>query len=306
MSDRQPMDMRGISLMVLLCLIWSIQQVVLKLTAADFPPTFQIALRSGIAAVLVAIFIYVRGERISFANGIWIPGLIAGLLFSVEYIMVGESLRFTSVAHSIIFLYTAPIWAALTLHWKLPSERLSPLQWLGILLAFSGIVVTFMLRTEAAPANLPNMLLGDFLALMAGILWGLTTFVIRTTRLSTLPASQTLFYQLATAFIVMTPAAYLLGQATFNPTPAAIGSLLYQSVIVGFASFLGWFWLLRNYIASRVGVFTFMTPLFGVVLGAWLLDEPIEPVFLIGAWMVLAGVILVSGHAWIAQLRKPA
>jgi drug/metabolite transporter (DMT)-like permease len=75
-------------------------------------------------------------------------------------------------------------------------------------------------------------------------------------------------------------------------------------VLVCFVSFLVWFWLLTQYLASRLGVFSFMTPIFGVVFGAWLLSEPIEPNFLAGALMVLAGVLLVSGYGWLKSLRR--
>jgi drug/metabolite transporter (DMT)-like permease len=81
-------------------------------------------------------------------------------------------------------------------------------------------------------------------------------------------------------------------------------SLAFHSLVVSFASFLVWFWLLRKYLASRLGVFSFMTPLFGIVFGAWLLSEPIELSFLLGAVPVLAGIVLVSGGGWVTQTLK--
>jgi drug/metabolite transporter (DMT)-like permease len=62
-----------------------------------------------------------------------------------------------------------------------------------------------------------------------------------------------------------------------------------------------WFWLLRHYLASQLGVFSFMTPLFGVGFGVWLLNEPLESRFVAGAVLVLIGVVLVSNHAWFAK-----
>jgi drug/metabolite transporter (DMT)-like permease len=57
-------------------------------------------------------------------------------------------------------------------------------------------------------------------------------------------------------------------------------------------------------LASRLGVFSFLTPLFGILLGAWLLSEPIEASFLMGAVPVLIGIVLVSGGAWVTQALK--
>lgn len=301
MDTRKALDSQAIALMLVLCLVWGLQQVVLKATAADISPVFQIALRSGVAAVLVGLLMWARGERMRVSDGTWRPGVVVGLLFGLEFLLVGEGLRHTSASHMVVFLYTAPIFAALGLHWKLPAERLSALQWVGIALAFAGLALAFFGRSQSASAAPSNMLWGDFLGLMAGVAWGATTVVVRCTALARAPATQTLLYQLLGAFVLLLGASWVSGQAHFNPTPQVWASLVFHSVVVSFASFLVWFWLLRHYLASRLGVFSFMTPLFGIVFGAWLLSEPIEISFLAGAVPVLVGIVLVSGGAWVTQ-----
>ena len=300
MDLHQPLDTRAYLLMLLLCTIWSLQQITLKATAADFSPTLQLALRSGIAALLVWGMMRWRGEQLTVRDGIWKPGLAVGALFAFEFLLIGKGLQYTTAGHMIVLLYSAPIFAALGLHWKLPSERLSPLQWLGILLAFAGIAVAFL--GHGTDTNL-EMLIGDLLAMGAAILWAATTVTVRTTRLATLPATQVLFYQLAAAFVLLLPGAWLIGHTTLHiDVPMVWAALAFQALAVSFFSYLVWFWLLRFYLASRLGVLSFLSPLLGVVLGAWLLDEPIERNFMIGAAMVLVGIVLVSGHAWLQQV----
>jgi drug/metabolite transporter (DMT)-like permease len=187
------------------------------------------------------------------------------------------------------------------LHWKLPTERLGAVQWLGIVLAFGGIAYAFLGRSTAAAVLPGNVLWGDFLGLLGGAAWGATTVVVRCSTLSRAPATQTLLYQLIGAFVMLLAGALMTGQARFNPTPQVWASLAFHSLVVSFASFLAWFWLLRHYLASRLGVFSFLTPLFGIVFGAWLLSEPIEASFLIGAVPVLIGIVLVSGGDWLVQ-----
>lgn len=293
MDTRKALDGQAIGLMLLLCLVWGLQQVALKATAAEIAPIFQIALRSGVAALLVGLVMLVRGERLPLA-ATWRAGLVVGLLFGVEFLLVGEGLRHTSASHMVVFLYTAPIFAALGLHWKLPSERLGAVQWLGIALAFGGLALAFLGRSTGGTATPGNVLWGDFLGLLGGAAWGATTVVVRCSQLAAAPATQTLLYQLLAAFVLLLAASFATGQAHFKPTPTLWASLLFHSVVVSFASFLLWFWLLRKYLASRLGVFSFMTPLFGMALGAWLLQEPIEASFLTGAVPVLLGIVLVS------------
>ena len=120
------------------------------------------------------------------------------------------------------------------------------------------------------------------------------------------PATLTLLYQLVGGFAVLIVAAGLLGQWRFNPTPVAWLSLLFQAVVVSFFSYLTWFWLLKRYLASRLGVFSFLTPLFGMLFGVWLLAEPLEASFVAGTVLVLAGVAVVSGYGWWRQRRVGA
>ncbi len=289
--------------MLLLCLIWGLQQVAIKATGGDIAPVLQLAVRSGIGAVLVVLFMKITGAGLNLASAAWRPGLVVGVLFALEFLFVGEGLRHTSASHMVVFLYTAPVFAALGLHLLLPTERLALAQWGGILIAFAGIAVAFFGRDgsgAAAPGG--ANLFGDFLGLLGGLFWGATTVVVRTTALAGRPAAETLLYQLVGAFVIIGLAAIVLGQTHFNPTPLALGALAFQAVGVSFFSYLVWFWLLRHYLAAPLGIFSFFTPLIGVVLGAVLLDEPIEQGFIVGAVLVLSGITIVSGHGWIRQL----
>lgn len=204
-----------------------------------------------------------------------------------------------------VFLYTAPMFAAIGLHLRLPEERLSRVQWLGIGLAFIGIAVTFLTSggSGRASAN-TDWLLGDVLGLCAGAAWGMTTVAVRTSRLSEAPATQTLFYQLAGACLLLLPIALATGQMQWSGSSQIWASLVFQALLVSFASYLIWFWLLRRYLAAPLGVLSFMTPLFGVALGVLLLDEQITPAFLAGAALVLTGLLVVTAQAWLPLLCK--
>lgn len=298
------LDLRAAGTMTALCLLWSLQQISLKAVADEVSPMLMVALRSSVALALLAVLMRRRGERLHRRH--WGPGAVAGGLFALEFLLVSEALRLTHASHVVVFLYTAPVFAALGLQWRLPAERLAALQWAGIALAFAGIAVAFLGRGPGGDADAtPQVLLGDAMALAAGAAWGATTVAIRCSVLSSAPATETLAYQLFAAFALLLPAAWLTGQWHFEPTPAAWAHFGFQSVVISFASFLTWFWLLRRYLASRLGVFSFLTPLFGVLLGMGLLGERLEPAFAFGSALVLAGIGLVSGHAALARHLAP-
>jgi len=297
------LDARAIGIMSVLCLLWSLQQISLKAAADQASPMLMVALRSLIALILLAGLMAQRGELPSRRR--WKAGLMVGALFGLEYLLVSTALGLSQASHVVVFLYTAPIFAALGLQLRLPAERLGRVQWLGIGLAFCGIALAFLGGIDLQPgAGAGQALLGDALALLAGAAWGATTITIRSSSLASAPATEALLYQLLGAFVLLLPASWLTGQWHFEPTPAVWAHLGFQSLVVSFASFLTWCWLLRRYLASQLGVFSFLTPMFGVALGVWLLGETLEPQFIAGSVLVLTGIGLVSGHAALRRQLK--
>lgn len=296
-STRKDLDGFVVATMVLLCAIWGAQQVAIKLAAHDVVPIMQVGLRSGLSAALVLLLMRARGERLSLRDGTLRPGLLAGALFAAEFLFVAEGLRRTSAAHMAVLVYTSPIFTAIGLHWAVRGERLRRRQWLGILLAFSGIAVAFAGGSLRGGLS-PRMLLGDALGVLAGAAWGATTVVVRGSALSDAPPAKTLLYQLAVASVLLVGAAAVSGQAAqVSLTRVAWTSLLFQGIVVSFASYLAWFWLLRRYAASQVSVFSFLTPLFGVTFGVLVLGEHVDLAFGVGAALVLAGITAVSAPA---------
>jgi drug/metabolite transporter (DMT)-like permease len=293
-SARKGLDGFVVAAMVLLCAIWGTQQVVIKLAAPDVAPIMQVGLRSAISAALVLLLVAIRGGELSLRDGTLRPGLVAGVLFAAEFLFVAEGLRRTSASHMAVLLYTSPIFTAVGLHWAVRGERLRRGQWLGVLLAFSGIAVAFgggWLRGGIST----RVLTGDVLGVLAGAAWGATTVVVRRSALSDAAPAKTLLYQLSVAAVLLVAVAALTGQAAqVTLTRVAWGSLLFQGVVVSFASYLAWFWLLRRYAASQVSVFSFLTPLFGVTFGVLVLGERVDAAFGVGATLVLAGITAVS------------
>lgn len=301
---RKSADFFMFQVMLMLCVTWGLQQIAIKLVVGDIATIVQASLRSGIAAFLVAIVLVIRGGWQPSWQGTSKAGMVVGLLFASEFLFIALGLQYTSASHMAVFLYTAPIFSALGLNFFVASERLKPLQWLGITVCFIGVLVAFGGSISFSEMN-TTILLGDLFGLLAGIAWGATTIVVRSTKLSEAPASLTLFYQLFIAFISLLLIAIVTGQfATFNLTPISVSSLLFQGVIVSFVSYLVWFWLLRQYLANNLAVFSFMTPMFGVTFGVLILGEKLTINFIIGAILILLGILLVSGEAALTRFIK--
>ena len=298
MPSNKPLDALAIGLMVITTFVMSQQQILSKLAADDMSPTLQIGLRSLFSVILIGGWVWLRGLHRSFVSGAVVPGMLAGVLFALEYLGLGEGLKHTTASHAVVFLYTAPVFAALGLHFTVAHERLSSIQWLGVCAAFGGIALAFLWNDTASGES---SLLGDFYCVLGGLAWGATTVLIRNTVLSQAPVMQTLTWQLLGASVILVGYGLISNDSPIVWSNKVLLSLSIQTLIISIAALLTWFWLLRIYQASRLGVLSFMTPLWGVAMGVLLLDEPLEAGFVAGALLVLGGILLVSGDDWLRQ-----
>ncbi|MFM2120195.1 MAG: hypothetical protein RL722_1663 [Pseudomonadota bacterium] len=301
-SPQQPRHqdhLDGVAIVSLLacCLLWGLNQVAIKAVLPEVPALVQLSLRSGIAALLVLGWMRWRGVSFSLRDGTLGPGLLAGLIFAVEFGCIFIGLKYTTAARSVVFINTSPFVVAVLLAWLSPADRLNWRQIAGLLLAFVAIAQAFGegFTHRATTLAESDQLFGDALLLLAALLWGLTTVVIRTSALRSAPSEKTLAYQLVVAALLSPLAAVWAGQGL----PAewsllALGSVFYQGVIVTFASYLVWFWLLTTYPATKVQAFVFLTPIFGTASAGLLLGEPLGPRLLLALLGVVIGLVLMN------------
>jgi len=291
MAERKPLDSNAFALMVLLTALWGVQPVFIKLVANDVTPLMQAGIRSIVATGLVLT--WAAHQRISVwqRDGTLWAGIFAGLLFGGEFIFIYAGLEHTAASRMVVFIYLAPVLTALGLHWLVPGERLVPGQWAGVLLSFAGVVLAFWEGLDARG----DTWLGDLCGVIAAGFWAATTVLIRATSLARATATKTLFYQLGVSALILPLASIAMGEkGVVALTPLALASLAYQGVIVAFASYLAWFWLLTRYLAARLSVFSFLSPMFGVLAGVIVLGEPLRPLFAAAAALVVAGIVLVN------------
>lgn len=289
MNTRAQPGTAAFALMVLLCAIWGMQQVAVKVANVEIPPILQAGLRSAIAALLVLGWAYWRAIPLLARDGSLRPGLWAGLLFAFEFVFIFVGIEHTTVSRMVVFLYTAPCFTVLGLHFFVPGERMGRRQAGGVLLAFGGLLTAF------ADQAVGGSLLGDGLGVLAALFWAATTVVIRATGLGRVSATKVLLYQLVVSALIMLPLSFAVGERTIAVLSApTLWAMAYQVVIVAFISYLAWFWLLTRYLAGRLLVFSFLTPLFGVLFGMLLIGDRPTLHFFLAAAMVVAGIVLVN------------
>ena len=293
MNRKEQLDPLAVGLLLACCLFWGVQQVLVKATIGEIAPVFQAAVRFAAATGVLWVWCRWRGIALFDRDGLLRAGLLAGALFAIEFALLYNALVYTTASRVTVFAYTAPFWVAVFLPLFVKTERLRPLQWAGLLLAFVAMVFAF--RDGLGVRGTEGQWLGDLMALAGGMAWGLTTVVIRGFGLTRMSAEKLLFYQVAVSAITLPFVSLSLGEP-WNWSWSVFGwvSMLLQVLVGAFASFLAWMWLLGHYPATRISAFVFLTPVFALVAGALWLDEPVSLQLVLAVALVAAGILLVN------------
>lgn len=293
-TRKTSLDTVALVTLVACCATWGLSQVAAKVSLAEVPPLLQSGLRSLGAALLLLAWARWRGLAVFGRDGTGLPGLAAGALFALEFACIFIGLQYTSASRMAVFLYLSPFVVAIGMPLISRQERLAPAQWAGLVLAFGGVVWAFS-EGFVAPAVGPQQWIGDALGIAGAVLWGATTLVLRATTLSTALPEKTLLYQLAFSGVALTAASLAVGEPLPSTLSATVAwSLAFQIVVVTFASYLAWFWLVRHYVATKVASFTLLTPVFGLLAGVSLLGEPLTLRLVVALVAVCAGIWLVN------------
>jgi drug/metabolite transporter (DMT)-like permease len=280
-----------VALMLVLCLSWGFNQVAVKLALPDIPPMLQATIRSAGALIVLFLIARMRGVKMFERDGTLRAGLLAGVIFGLEFLLIYRGLLLTSASRAVVFLYTAPFFVAFGSFLFL-GERLRASQWGGLALCFAGVALAIGIPQADVDAN---VLLGDLMVVGGGALWGASTLVVKATALIKAPAEKGLAYQVALSVPILGLAAWIFGEnLTRVPGPLALSLMVYQAVWVVGLTFLIWFELVKSYSASKLSAFTFITPLFGVLASYFILHDTMSLAFGAAALLVIAGLYLVN------------
>jgi len=286
------LDGTAIRALLVICLLWGCNNVAAKLAAPGIPLVLQAAIRSITAAVLIWLWARARGIPLFERDGTLGTAAWVGTIFAFEFVCIFAGLAHTTAGRMAVFTYLAPCFTAIGMAWLVPGARLAPRQTAGVFMGFAGVVLAF--ADSGGAGDHGSTLVGDVLGVLAALLWAANTLAVRLSRLARATATKVTFCQFAIAGIVLPPVSLALGETGITRVdPVIAGAMAYQGV-VAFATTIAWFWMLQRYAPTKVVVFSFLAPLFGVLAGVLVLDEAVSFTFAGGALLVAAGIVLVN------------
>jgi drug/metabolite transporter (DMT)-like permease len=291
-ENKDYLDFKAFVILFIITLVWGFNHPSIKYTNQGIAPVFASTLRSVIASICGVIYCLWKKERLFHTDINLFHGCVVGLLFGLEFACLYFGLLYTDAARSIIFMYTSPFIVAVGAHFLLEGDRLSVLKTVGLIVAFTGVLMVFQGRPVSAK---PTMFFGDILAIIGALLWAATTLYIKRFMAGNVQPINTFLYQLVFSIPILLVVSLILEPRwIITLTPSIVGCVFFQSVIVAFITYFIWFKLIHTYSVSRLSAFTFLTPIFGVLAGVIFLGEEFTRSLMVGLPMVCAGIFLVN------------
>ena len=289
MAPKDKMDALGCSLLVIVSLLLGLNQVLVKIVSEGMHPAMQAGLRSGFAIFPVFVLALFLKRKLSITDGSLPWGIIAGVLFAIEFLLLFFALDYSSVARVSVLFYTMPVWMTIAAHFLIPTEKITMLRAGGLVVATAGVAIAMLGRNEGE-----NALIGDIFCIAAAMIWAVIGLVARLTPMNRSVPEMQLLYQWVVSALVLLPVSYLIGDQIRELRSEHWGILAFQSIVVVGFGILTWFWILSKYPASDMASFGFLAPVFGVILGWLILDEEVSSWIVAALFMVSIGIVLIN------------
>jgi drug/metabolite transporter (DMT)-like permease len=278
--------------MLALTFIWGLNAVSIKALTLGMAPIMGAALRGAIALALLTGYGWWRGESFRYSPRLALQGSLAGLIFAVEGVLLYRGATYTTGGHVAIFINTAQFFVAIGAHYLLPGDRLNIFKVAGLVLAFGGVVLLFSQKMGGPQAGYWR---GDLLVMGAALMWASSTLYIKGVLGHRMSALRLMWIRILVSTVLLFAVSLLVESAPLaRMDRAALVSVLFQGTVVVFFSYMMWVRLLQRYPASGLQAFTFLVPVWGVLMGGLLLGEAFTLRMAGGIALVATGLILLN------------
>ncbi len=271
--------------------LWGGNSIAIKIGLGGVPPIALAAIRFFLGTLVVLVWAFVIRISLRLEASERRPVFLLILLFLAQIYLLNVGTLYTLASRSTILISTYPFFTALFAHFFLSGDRINRLKVVGMVFSFAGVVLIF---SESIALRDFSNLLGDLLVLLSGILLGARQVYTKQLTQGIHPV-KLLLWQAGLSlpvFVLFSAATEYSAPWTFSSDIAL--AILYQGLVIAGLCFVINTSLLRRYPASRISVFGFATPVFGVIFSNILLGEILSPGILASMLLVGIGITIVN------------
>ncbi len=282
-------------------LIWGSSFLLIKVAVESFGTLPLVSVRLGLAALFMAVFLRATGRRWPVARRERLGLLFVGVFnTAVPFTLITWGEQDIDSGLATVLNATVPLFTLVFAHVGLADERITPQKVLGLGLGFVGVA---LLASRDADSVSPNPLAGQVAVLVASACYGLSAVMIRRYLRGVDP------YTVAGGSLMIGGALTILITTLTVPLPSladldlqAVLAVITLALVNTVLAYFLFYTLISTWGATRTTLVTYLMPPVGVTLGALFLDEPVDWKIVVGAAMILGGVVVVNWRRW----QRPA
>ena len=275
----------------LVYVVWGSTYLAIRVGVMSLPPALFAGVRFLTAGVLLIAYARVTGQQWARGAREWQTIVIVGILLLVAangLVVWGEQWVASNLAALIVA--TTALWIAGLGTLGAHGQSLTRGAVVGLGLGFLGVA----LLLKPADGFAPEQLYGQLAILAASASWAAGSMYAKRRRPTTAPLMSAGLQSLV-AGIILCAIGLVLGEAErWRWSLEGVTTLLYLIVFGSCVAYAAYVWLLHTVTPAALGTYAYVNPVVAVVLGAWLLDEKLEPIQFVGMAVILVGVILVT------------
>lgn len=297
----RPLDWYSATLALTAAALWGGTAVAVKYSGDMLPPVTIAAIRFALAALFMLIWCPLCGLPLRIDRSRFAIALGGGLLFFVQIVLFNFAIHWSNASHSILLISCYIPVVSVIEHFITRTDRMTRIKIVGMALSACGVVLVLFTATDQE-ARLPSetdrpTLIGDLLMLCSSVVLAIK-LVYTKSAVRHIPPTTFIFWHHVTGTTLFAAASLVLEESYklpfFELTRPAILGLLYQGLIVGGLCFAIQATLLSKFSATKIAVFSFACPLFGVIAAVLFRGDDMSTWFILSGTLVAFGIYLVN------------
>lgn len=286
-------------------LIWGSSFLLIKVAVDDFGPLPLVSVRIGLAALVMALFIRLTGRTLPHTRRELAALVFVGVMnTAVPFTLITWGEQDVDSGLATVLNGTTPLFTLVFAHLALTDERITPQKVLGLGVGFVGVV---LLASRDVDSSSPNPLSGQLAVLVASSCYAMSVVTIRRYLRGVDPftVAGTSLIIGGVAIVTVT----LLAAPLPDPADLTLAGVASAIVLALFNTVLAYFLfyhLIATWGATRTSLVTYLMPPVGVTLGAIFLDETVDWKIVVGAVLILGGILAVNVHRRRPRVATPA
>ncbi|MFZ0548741.1 MAG: EamA family transporter [Candidatus Promineifilaceae bacterium] len=288
------MKLKNFLLLVLLASMWGPSFIFIKVAVETIPPITMVLGRVTVGAIVLLTMLRLQGSHLPKWGPTWKHLAVVALIHNaIPFVLFSWGEQYIDSALAAILNGTVPFFTIILAHFFAQDDRITPVKLFGILVGFAGMV---FLAIPTFGDGIQSTTFGILAITVAAFLYGVAIVYTRN-HLRGLQPLAAPTGQMIIASLYLLPLSLLIDRPYLLPVPslASIGSVFALGVLGTAAAFTVYYKLMERASASYVSMTTYLIPVFGVILGALVLDEAITWERVVGCGLILVGVMIVNG-----------